>query len=218
MEIALGVVLVFLAGFGAFRLHGRLWPQPMSMALEQFFLDNPLRRRFFGPRQALGLLGPVSGARVAEIGVGVGVMLAELARRVGEDGRVWGIDIQHEAVRRTKARLAREGWGPNRVQVTWGRAEELPWPDHSLDRVVMVAVLGEIPPAHRLLALAEIVRVLKPEGAFILTEFWPDPHYVKLPDAIRQLSRAGLEVTAEKKMPLIYTVSARPGPGSGYHP
>lgn len=208
MQVLLGVVGVLAVAFLAFRIEGKVNPRPMAIRMEQFFLGNPLRLRFFGPRQALALLGDVKGQRVAEIGVGIGVMVEVLANRVGPDGVVYGIDIQPEALQKTRRRL-RENGLEGRVQLFEGKAQKLPWDDASLDRVIMVAVLGEVPPAERIQALREIRRVLKPDGRFILTEFWPDPHYLSIPLTHRLLSQAGLNPGRINRFPMIYTVESQ---------
>ncbi|MDA8193054.1 MAG: class I SAM-dependent methyltransferase [Thermaerobacter sp.] len=206
MVFAFVVIAVLGAAFAGFRIHGKLRPQPMAMSLERFFLGNPVRLRFFGPRQALALLGSVNGATVAEVGTGIGIMVSALADRVGATGQVHGVDIQADAVRRTRRRVRRLGL-EDRVSISQASADRLPWATGQMDRVVMVAVLGEIAPGQRVPALAEIRRVLAPGGIFLLTEFWPDPHYLKA-DAVRRLLRdAGLRAVATKNFPLLYTMA-----------
>lgn len=202
----LGVALV--AAFVGFRIQGVLFPAPMAMRLERFFLGNPVRMRFFGPRQALAAVSAIEGGTVAEVGVGIGVIVEELARRVGPSGTVWGLDIQPEALEWTRRRLDRAHLS-DRVRLSRGDARSLPWPDQTVDRLVMVAMLGEVPAADRPRVLAEVKRVLRPMAAVTITEFWPDPHYLRPAYLTRLLEEAGFRVEHVTRFPLIYTVTAR---------
>ncbi|MHB1610216.1 MAG: class I SAM-dependent methyltransferase [Sulfobacillus sp.] len=205
IEIA---VIGVLAMFFAMRLAGRLAPRPMAMALEQFFLTNPIRMRFFGPRQALALLGDAGGKRILEIGTGVGVILEALFHRVGPDGLVAGLDIQPQAISYTASRL--KDAGAEHADVRLGSAVALPWSNQTFDRVLMVSMLGELPDTQRVQALREMARVLRSDGQGILTEFWPDPHYIGEARLKRYCLDAGLEVVATYHAPLLYSLRVLP--------
>ncbi|CAB1128091.1 Methyltransf_25 domain-containing protein [Candidatus Hydrogenisulfobacillus filiaventi] len=209
----LGAAAVLGAGFAALRVQGRRRPAPMAAGWERFFLDNPVRRRFFGPDRVLAVLGDVRDGRVGEIGTGVGVILEALARAVGPGGMVYGVDVQPQAVEMTRRRLARRV--PEvPVEVAVADATRLPWPDAALDRVVMVAVLGEVPAARRPAVLAEVRRVLRPGGRLIVTEFWPDPHYIPEAALTRFLAEHGFQVRARHgETALVYSLAAEPAGG-----
>ncbi len=205
---SLGILGALGLGFAAVRINGKLRPGPMTMTLEQFFLTNPLRVAYFGPRDALRLAGDLNGLRVLEVGVGVGVVLEEIAKRVGEGGQAYGVDIQSDAVRRTEHRLGTEGM-LSRTGLATADAAAMPWTDQSMDRAVMVAVLGEIPGNMRVDALEEIRRVLTPDGMLVMTEFWPDPHYIPLSRMVRYLRQAGFTIMDVFEKPMLYSVSAK---------
>jgi ubiquinone/menaquinone biosynthesis C-methylase UbiE len=206
-----GIVAALVFGFGALRVQGRLAPGPMPFWLEGLFLENPLRRAWFPPGFVLELAGTVTGLRVGEVGTGVGVVAAALAAAVGPEGRLWGVDRQAAAVRATAARLWRQGYGA-RVRLDVADARDLPWPSRSLDLVVMVAVLGEVPPPGRARALAEARRVLREDGRLVVVEYWPDPHYLS-EKAVRDLvMAAGFDVAAARRGRLQHGLVARPRP------
>lgn len=209
MWVIIGVVLALAAGWVAVRIDGKRNPRPMAMRWEQFFLDNPVRRRFFGPAVVLAHLGAVRGLKIGEIGVGVGVVTEALTVATGENGKVWGIDVQPDAVRRTRRRLGRAQLS-SRAKVVVADGTALPWPDSSLDRIVMVAVLGEVPPADRYRVLQEVLRVLGPHGKLVITEFWPDPHYIAAPRLAQMVTRAGFRVEGTLGNRWIYTTVAIP--------
>ncbi|PSR33480.1 MAG: hypothetical protein C7B44_14640 [Sulfobacillus thermosulfidooxidans] len=205
----LGILGALGLGFAVVRINGKLRPGPMTMKLEQFFLTNPVRVAYFGPRDALRLAGDLNGLRVLEVGIGVGVVLSEIAHRVGEGGQAYGVDIQSEAVRRTEHRLSTEGV-LSRTGLATASATEMPWADQSMDRVIMVAMLGEVAPSQRVTALEEARRVLTPDGLLVITEFWPDPHYIPLAKMVRHLRQAGFSVVDVFEKPMLYSVSAKP--------
>ncbi len=198
------IVALLVAGFLAFRLHGVLKPGPMSMALERFFLGNPVRLRYFGPDQALELMGDVTNMRVLEVGVGIGVILSALRERVGSLGYLAGLDIQPKVL--SLARLRISGRGGLVPDLRLGTAESLPWPRDSFDWVAMVAMLGELPHAKRPGALMEAKRVAKPQGRILITEFWPDPHYLKPWQLFQYCETAGLHIVSIKRHLMRYSV------------
>lgn len=207
--VGIGVALVFV--FGALRVQGRLAPGPMPFWLEGFFLGNPVRRALFPPRFVLDLAGDVRGRRVGEVGTGIGVVAAALAEAVGPDGRVYGVDRQAAAVRAAGTRLRAGGYGP-RVSLDVADARDLPWPGRSLDLVVMVAVLGEIPPPGRVRALAEARRVLRENGELVVVEYWPDPHYLSERDVRELVTDAGFDIAATRRGWLQHGLVARVRP------
>lgn len=206
MAALLATLAVFVAGFLAFRIEGRLRPRPMAVRLERFFLANPLRRRFFGPDRVLRALGDIRALSVLEVGVGAGVVAEALARSAGRDGEFLGIDIQPAAVAMTRARLRDVAC---RWAIQAGDARKLPWPAARVDRLVMVAMLGEIPPPDRPAALREAYRVLKPSGRLVVTEFWPDPHYIARRQLAVLLTRAGFVEEAHYAGFFGYSVRAK---------
>jgi ubiquinone/menaquinone biosynthesis C-methylase UbiE len=204
--VGIAAALVFV--FGAFRVQGRLAPGPMPFWLEGFFLGNPLRRVLFSPQFVLELAGDVRGFRVAEVGTGIGVVATELAGAVGPEGWFYGVDRQPEAVRATGIRLRKAGLGA-RSRVDVADARDLPWAGRSLDLVVMVAVLGEVPPPGRPRALAEVRRVLREGGTLVVVEYWPDPHYLSEHTVRGLLAAAGFDILATRRGWLQHGVVAR---------
>jgi len=136
------------------------------------------------------LLAPAPGQRLVEIGAGRGTYALELALAVLPGGEVTMVDDQprllQEALRSAHDRdLAN-------VSAALADVRYLPFEDHSFDAAYLVNALGrfvDVPSA-----LAEIARVVAPDGRIVVGELHGDPHMVG-PAALRTLAaRAGFEV------------------------
>jgi len=113
---------------------------------------------------------------VLDLGCGSGAFTTLLARVVGEQGKVYAVDIQPGMLRQLECKLAKtENLDIRNVELKQASAYELPFEDDSLDLVYMVAALQEI--SDRGKALREARRVLKPGGILAVTEFLPDTDY-----------------------------------------
>jgi SAM-dependent methyltransferase len=115
-------------------------------------------------RIALGLLAPRRTDHVLEIGFGHGATISRLSPLVDE-GMVAGIDVSPTMVRlatsRNRAEVAR-----GRVRLCLGSADQLPYPDDAFDRILSVHTVYFWQQPQR--AFAEIRRVLRPAGRFVL--------------------------------------------------
>lgn len=113
--------------------------------------------------RGLKLLDVQEGETVLEIGFGTGHSLVELAKRVGETGKAYGIDVTPEMVGLARKRLEKEGLA-KRVELYQGDAREMPYENKRFDAVYSASTLElfDTPDIPRV--LAEIKRVLKPGG------------------------------------------------------
>jgi ubiquinone/menaquinone biosynthesis C-methylase UbiE len=130
-------------------------------------------------------LDPEPGERVLELGPGTGYYTLEIAEWIGAEGTLEIFDIQQEMLDHTMRRVTDSGLA--NVTATRGDATALPYDDESIDAVVLITVLGEIP--DRDAALREIARVLRPGGRLVVGELVGDPHYTS-PAALRRLGEA----------------------------
>ena len=129
-----------------------------------------------------------SGERILEIGPGTGYYTLDIAEWVGVDGKVEIFDLQQEMLDHTMRRAAERGLA--NVEPIQGDAASLPYPDDSMDAVVLVTVLGEIP--DRDAALREIRRVLRPGGRLVVGELFGDPHFQAFAGLRERCAAAGL--------------------------
>lgn len=128
-------------------------------------------------------VAPHAGGRVLEIGVGSGLNLPFYSSDVTA---LFGIDPSPPLLAR--ARQAASGF-PFPTSLHEGSAEALPFDTSDFDCVVTTWTLCTIPDAAR--ALAEIRRVLKPDGRLLFIEHGhaPDPRVAAWQDRLNPLWR-----------------------------
>jgi SAM-dependent methyltransferase len=106
------------------------------------------------------------GEVVLDLGCGAGLDLILAARAVGPSGRAIGIDIAEPMVQRAEQSLAALGLRHAEARVAF--AEALPLADASIDCVLANGILNLTP--DKAGVLAEVARVLRPGGRFVLAE------------------------------------------------
>lgn len=118
-------------------------------------------------RLGLAALGARSGERVLEVGFGTGRALAELARAVGADGSVLGVDLSPGMAKVAARRLASEGLAP-RVRLEVGDALALPLEPTSLDAAFSAFTLETLPREEAVRLLSHLRQALRPGGRLVL--------------------------------------------------
>ena len=115
---------------------------------------------------ALDWAGVEADFSVADLGCGTGDFFVAIAKRLGENGQVVGIDIAENmlAVARQKAEANLGRPGDLRV----GSVSDTKLPDASQDLVTMGWVLRNV--ADRQEVYREITRILKPGGKFLCVD------------------------------------------------
>jgi demethylmenaquinone methyltransferase/2-methoxy-6-polyprenyl-1,4-benzoquinol methylase len=114
---------------------------------------------------------PTAPSQVLDVATGTGAIALELARRTS--GHVVGIDLTETMLRRGMQNLSRDGV-TGRVQLVAGRAEQLPFPDESFDALTFSYLLRYV--ADPAATLAELARVVKPDGCVASLEFHVPPN------------------------------------------
>lgn len=112
--------------------------------------------------------GSVS-SRLLDIGTGTGSMLRLVADAFPELS-LEGLDLSAAYLKRAREALGdRSRKGPE-ARFHEAAAEEIPLPDGSVDIVTSVYLFHELPPKIRAAVVAEVARVLRPGGRFVLVD------------------------------------------------
>lgn len=114
--------------------------------------------------QALEMLAAGPGEFILDAACGTGEDSRAIARRVGNRGRVVGVDANETVL--NEARKRDSGAGP--LHFVRGMLEALPFDDSYFDGLIANRILHLLPQAHT--AFGELVRVLKPGGRIVLSE------------------------------------------------
>ncbi|MDJ0976413.1 MAG: arsenite methyltransferase [Planctomycetota bacterium] len=136
----------------------------------------------FGCGNPLAFAEVQEGETVLDLGSGAGLDLLIAADKVGETGRVIGVDMTDEMIEAARANAAKAGHG--QVEVRKGVIEALPVDDASVDWVISNCVVNLSPEKERV--FAEIFRVLKPGGRFSVSDIVAE----QLPESVRDFAAA----------------------------
>lgn len=113
--------------------------------------------------RALNQLEVKSGETVLEVGFGTGHCLNQIAESVGEEGKVYGIDISSRMLEVSKNRLKKAGL-LDRVKLSCGDALDMPYEDSKFDAEFISFTLELFDTPEIPTFLQESRRVLKPGG------------------------------------------------------
>lgn len=125
---------------------------------------------FSDPSLNLSRLGLVDGMKVIDLGAGSGFYSIEAARRVGNTGRVYAIDVQKDLLDRLRALGV--GQGIRNIEVIWGNAEKIGGTklrEAIADRVIASNILFQIEKPDEF--ALEVKRILKSGGKLLLVDW-----------------------------------------------
>lgn len=114
------------------------------------------------------LIAVAPGESVLDLGCGPGELAMTLARRVGPNGRVAGVDLSKALVAGARRKARRAGLA---IDYRVASVEALPFADASVDVVVSSLVMHHLAPEVLARAVREIRRVLKPGGRVFVIDF-----------------------------------------------
>lgn len=164
-------------------------------------LDNFIRKAFHNPRK---ILEPYirNNMTVLDMGCGPGFFTTELARLVGDEGRVIAADLQEGMLDKVVEKI--RGTEPERRVILHKCQEDKIGVTEKVDFVLAFWMVHEVPDQQRL--LGELKSILKPDGRIWIIE--PKIHVRKnsFKMMIDHCESAGFEIIDSPKVPLSRTV------------
>ncbi len=149
----------FLFAFAAFVLSAAVFALPHSS-------DDAKRDAWQRPGDVMDALGAHAGSHVADVGCGHGYFVMHLARRVGAEGVVYGVDVDDDAL--GKLRHSVEDAKLSNVRVVRSREDDPQLPAADLDAVLIVNAYHEM--KHYDAMLRAILAALKPRGRLVILD------------------------------------------------
>jgi SAM-dependent methyltransferase len=104
--------------------------------------ESPGRDERLQINRVMDVLGIASGKSVADVGAGSGWFTVRAAKRVGESGQVYAVDINPEAIRYISERMQKEHL-PN-VKTILSKPDDPMLPSDSVDAVLLLKTYHEV--------------------------------------------------------------------------
>ena len=133
----------------------------------------------YGCGDPITLASLTPGQTVLDLGSGAGLDCFLAAQKVGETGRVIGVDMTPEMIERAQANAKRVNAA--NVEFRQGYLEELPVDSGTVDVIISNCVINLSPDKAKV--FTEAFRVLAPGGKLVVSDIVTDG---ELPDAVRK--------------------------------
>ncbi|MGH8020057.1 MAG: class I SAM-dependent methyltransferase [Opitutaceae bacterium] len=132
------------------------------------WLERPEREEEERTDLLVEALGLKPGDVVADVGAGSGYFSWRMARRVGEIGKVYAVEIQQEMLDLLSANMRKRNVG-DIVQPVLGTVKDPKLPEAALDLILLVDVYHEFDFPYEM--TRAMVKSLAPDGRLVLVEY-----------------------------------------------
>ena len=124
------------------------------------------------PERVMDIIGVKPGMTIGEVGAGRGYFTFKLARRVGDEGKIYANDIDQEALMSIESRCRSEGI--TNVEIILGKIDDPCFPEGKMDMVFMSFVFHLLEKPVEL--LKNLKQSMKPGASLIII----DPRKAKM--------------------------------------
>lgn len=142
-------------------------------------LPQSMYESFTGANNPQPFIELKQGEVVFDLGCGAGLDLYFYAKAVGENGKVYGLDIAEDMVSKAKANM--DGAGIKNVEIKCGHSDNLLFQDNFFDVVASNGIYNLSPDKEKV--MREVFRVLKSGGRTVFCEVVLKD---KLPEDVRK--------------------------------
>ena len=134
--------------------------------------DSYMKKMTFGREHVLreetvNLAQVKAGDCVLEIGCGTGTLTLAAKRKAGAAGKVFGIDVIPGMIELSQRKAAQAG---EDITFQSGSIDDIPFPANQFDVVLCSFMILHMPETVRRKGIAEIHRVLKPQGRLLVLD------------------------------------------------
>ncbi|OHD05646.1 MAG: methyltransferase type 11 [Spirochaetes bacterium GWD1_27_9] len=158
-------------------------------------LDTNFRKLFHNPKK---ILKPFisEGMTVLDLGCGPGFFTIEMAKLVGNSGKVIAADLQQEMLDKLKKKVENTNLS-NRIKLHKCQEDKISLSE-KVDLILVFYMLHEVP--NQLTFLQELKTFLKPNGKIFIVE--PKFHVSKkdFQKSINMIKQSGFEIIEEPKV------------------
>lgn len=123
------------------------------------------------PDRVMQDLGIKPGASVADIGCGEGYFTFRLGQAVGQNGKVFAVEVSEAPLKAVRQQIQREHLA--NIETILSKPTNTGLSAKSCDAALLCNVLHEVPRVQRLPLVQDVVRTLKPGGFLFMIEWRP---------------------------------------------
>jgi arsenite methyltransferase len=180
-------------------------------------LDDPGRDEYQKPHEVMMALGLKGGERVADIGAGSGYFALRFARHVGDNGRVYAVDVSPDMIVHLNRQV--RAAGADNVRTLLVPPDDPLLPAASIDVVFICDTWHHI--ANHPPYIEKLRGALRPGGRVVIIDFQKrdlpvgPPSEMKAPreNVVAEFQKAGFRLSAEPAvLPYQYFLVFTPGP------
>lgn len=129
-----------------------------------------MQNNFLSPKQIFEQIDIEPSMAVADLGCGAGFMTTEASKIIGDDGKIWAVDVQKKALSEINSNVKLHGL--RNIETLWANIEKvgsLKIEDNSVDITLLVQVLHQSKFKKNI--FKEAIRITRNKGLVVIVEW-----------------------------------------------